>query len=87
MNVGDVLGPCWSVRSMKCNRNLCLADEALDHARLPLGDEVVSASGIDEPHFNHATLDTVEVSLLERKCRTTFTSLGSLPDLSLQRFF
>ena len=51
MNVGDVLGRCWSVRSVKGNWNLCLADEALDRARLPLGDEVVSASSIDKPHF------------------------------------
>ena len=51
MNVGDVLGPCWPVRCMKGNRNLCFADEALDNARLPIGDEVISASGIDKPHF------------------------------------
>ena len=83
MNIGDVLGPCWPVCRVKGNRNLCLADEALDHARLPLGDKVISASGIDKPHFNHATLDKVIVSLLERTCRTTLTSLSPLPDLSL----
>ena len=37
--------------------------KTIDQARLPLEDEVVSASGIDEPHFNHATLDKVKVSL------------------------
>ena len=82
MNIGDVLGPCRPVCRVKGNRNLCLADEAFDHACLPLGQEVISTSGINEPHFNHATLDEVKVTLLERGRSTTLTSLSSLPDLS-----
>ena len=83
MDVCDVLGSSWSVGSMNGYWNLCLADEALDQACLSLRDKVVTASGIDEPLFNHATFDKVEISLLERKYRTTFTSLSSLPDLGL----
>ena len=79
----DVLGSSLSVGSMNGYWNLCLADAALDQARLPLRGKVVTASGIDKPFFNHATFDKAEIPLLERKSRTTFTSLGSLPDLCL----
>ena len=84
MKVGDVLGPCRPVCSVKGNRNPCLADEALDHARLPLGNEVIYSSGTNEPHLDHATLDKVKDTLLERGHRATLTSLSSLPDLRFQ---
>jgi hypothetical protein len=80
MNICDILGPRRPIRSMESYWDLCLTDKAFDQTGLPLGDEIVSTSGINEPFFNHTTLDEVKISFLECGYRTTFMSLGPLLD-------